>query len=378
MSAAVSEKTLDNLPTTVRQLPNRALIIAASAGCAAPLAFAWIHHRLESGPWGFAQGDGAAVRGALTADVARYLALAGGAVVLVVLRRRRLFFLPALAYSLTPWIVGWNDLGCDWPPSRALVAVGGGWPWPSVSGCVGLLAAGPFGVAVDLGLTLLPAGALLVATKAPAEPRQDARATLATRLGLLALVTFVVWSIAWVKATTGYGGSPLRSLAPNLVPLLLFGLLAATLRLPWIAALVVFPVLLTTSWPAPLAATGVWPTLPEVRDALPYLVTPLIAASWVPLASLIDRMARRPVAMLTTVNVLNVTDAVLTDVGVRSGEAVEANPVVRLLGLPLKVVLVAILSLILFRTRPRILNVAALALTGVLAWHFAGFAASPR
>jgi hypothetical protein len=105
---------------------------------------------------------------------------------------------------------------------------------------------------------------------------------------------------------------------------------------------------------------------------------PVIAASWRAMAALLETLERRPLALLATVNVLNVADAVFTHIAVRDGDAVEANPVVRAIGLPLKVVAVAVLSVILFRTRSRILTVAVLALCGVLVWHVAGSLATPR
>ena len=47
----------------------------------------------------------------------------------------------------------------------------------------------------------------------------------------------------------------------------------------------------------------------------------------------------------------------------------------RLIGLPVKVALVALLSVALFRERPRALIWPCAALAGVVVWHLAGFLA---
>jgi hypothetical protein len=198
----------------------------------------------------------------------------------------------------------------------------------------------------------------------------------ASGVASLAYISLIVWSIAWVLATTGYGGLPMRRFAPDLVPLLLFGVLVARWRpnSSWI--LVAFPILLSTYWPAGLAARGAWPTGIEVKQAVPFLITPAIGAMWQPLASLFEMGTRRPRVTVAVLNALNVADAVLTHIAVGSGEAGEANPIVRLIGLPAKIILVAALSVVLLRLRPRALPFLVLAFAAVLAWHLAGIAAN--
>ncbi len=89
-------------------------------------------------------------------------------------------------------------------------------------------------------------------------------------------------------------------------------------------------------------------------------------------------LADRPRRALLLLNALNVVDAVFTAFAVRTEGAVEANPFVRVIGLPAKIVLVGALSLLVFRVRPRALAWLTLTLAGVLVWHLAGFWASRR
>ena len=78
----------------------------------------------------------------------------------------------------------------------------------------------------------------------------------------------------------------------------------------------------------------------EVQIAWPIVVIALLASGWQPLAWGLRRMQARPLRLVVAVNLLNVVDAVMTTLAVRSGGAVEANPLVRFGGLPLKIVLV--------------------------------------
>ena len=77
-------------------------------------------------------------------------------------------------------------------------------------------------------------------------------------------------------------------------------------------------------------------------------------------------------SLLVTVNVLNLADAVLTRFAVSTGSALELNPVVRLIGLPAKLILVGVLSWLLYRRRPATLLFPAAVLLVVLAYHLSG------
>jgi Domain of unknown function (DUF5658) len=83
-------------------------------------------------------------------------------------------------------------------------------------------------------------------------------------------------------------------------------------------------------------------------------------------------LQERPLQLVIAVNVLNVVDAVMTTLAVRSGGAVEANPLVRFAGLPTKVVLVGVLTWLLYRRRPASLVWPAAALLWVACYHVSG------
>lgn len=98
-----------------------------------------------------------------------------------------------------------------------------------------------------------------------------------------------------------------------------------------------------------------------------------MGAAWEPIAGVVRRAADRPLALVVSVNILNMVDGLLSDVWLRSGDALEANPFVGVIGLPAKILLVAAASLGLYRLRPRALIWPTLALVGVLGYHLAGW-----
>lgn len=82
---------------------------------------------------------------------------------------------------------------------------------------------------------------------------------------------------------------------------------------------------------------------------------------------------RRPgLRLLVAFNVLNLLDALLTFGVTRSGIAREGNPVVEWLTLPGKVVVVAALSFVLWRLRPRALLIPLVGYTLVVTYTAAG------
>jgi hypothetical protein len=78
---------------------------------------------------------------------------------------------------------------------------------------------------------------------------------------------------------------------------------------------------------------------------------------------------------LWALNALNVADAWLTTVALRSGVAFEANPVVRVIGMPGKLALVAGAGWLLYRLRPRALMIPIAALGLVVVWTSANLIA---
>lgn len=72
--------------------------------------------------------------------------------------------------------------------------------------------------------------------------------------------------------------------------------------------------------------------------------------------------------MLWVLNALNLADALLTSIALRAGVAVEGNPIVRAIGIPGKIVLVAVAGWLISRLRPRALLVPIAALALTVAW----------
>ena len=112
---------------------------------------------------------------------------------------------------------------------------------------------------------------------------------------------------------------------------------------------------------------------------LPARVSPQVdpapaAAPTGPARSALATLAGSPLALLLTVNVLNVLDAALTVLWIEMGIALEANPVVDAIGFPAKVVAVAIGSYVVYRLRPRWLLVPIAALAAVCVYHVVGAA----
>ena len=141
--------------------------------------------------------------------------------------------------------------------------------------------------------------------------------------------------VLWARATLGGGFAPELSI---LLWLFAFGALIGIPRATWLPVLVAVPALAElwldavvwfTPHPHPL------PTPVELTPALPLIGVTLLGASWDPLSRGLARLrAARPATLLWTLNALNVTDALLTTFVLRHDQAVEANPVIRLIGLP--------------------------------------------
>lgn len=77
---------------------------------------------------------------------------------------------------------------------------------------------------------------------------------------------------------------------------------------------------------------------------------------------------RHALFLLAAVNILNLADAILTDLAIRAGLATELNPVASAIGTPGKVALVGVASFLLYRIRPRALVWPALVLASVVGY----------
>lgn len=118
---------------------------------------------------------------------------------------------------------------------------------------------------------------------------------------------------------------------------------------------------------------GSWTDAFWVRAAT-FVATPLVAAAWLPLGSWLRERSEGGLGMLMWLNGLNVADAVLTEIAVVSGRAMEVNPLIDLAGWPAKIVGVGLASWLLWRYRPQTLVWPTLALGAVFLWHLVGLA----
>lgn len=322
-------------------------------------------------------------------DLARYLGLSLAGITLVFRGRRKLFWVPAAVYVGAPLLFGWGDHNCELL-GRLPAAVGEGWR-PFSSGCDSSVAAGWGPAMLELALVLVPALVFATVTRTRSAPSWrralapiNEKELMAFRIVSLAFAGFAVWALLWAWQLAGSRPSPFLPQLPKVMPLVAFGFLLASLqpRVAW--TLPAVTALLATGWASLLFAgagfsgTGWAGVASSFPYTAPFLALPVLAAMWQPLARGLRGLAERPRRALLLVNALNVVDAMFTAFAVRTEGAVEANPFVRVVGLPAKVVLVGVLSLLLFRVRPRALAWLTISLAAVLVWHLAGFWASPR
>ena len=315
-----------------------------------------------------------------------FAAIALSGIVLVVSGRRYAWALPAAVWFAMSFFAGGighvphpQALGPGWTPAPGTPLNSPEWwaqPWA--------------GALVDYGLALLPA-AVIAATmgatarasasglSAAASPAAGLRA-LTVRVRAIrvrpaavvafALCCFFVW-LAVTSSTEATDPTQPWSSVPGLLPPFLFGLVLGTRRprLLWAAVAVPFLFVLDASgfiWPSVQA------TASATLSALPFVAMTAVGVAYGPMSRAFERLRDAPLAAVILLNVLNVADAVLTWIAVRSHQAVEANPVVRLLGLPAKVLIVALIGVILYRVRPRAIVWGVAVLVAVIAWHVAG------
>jgi uncharacterized protein DUF5658 len=303
---------------------------------------------------------------ALVAGSMGYLIVATVGVAIAAAGRRWLFAVPAAAYAFTTIFVGGSGqpqpIGTQWGYGCfSMNGVCSG-PWPASAWA---------GALVDLGLVLLPG--VVVSLRMPSR-RWPAIADVPTVAAILAVAAAVAaggWAIAVIEgylhlqeflivAAAGLLIGTARRWWPWL-PILLAAF--ATGALGWIWEPILFP--------DPNFSFGhAWPYV--LDRTWPLVAVGLVASAWQPLAWLLRRAKQRPMSLVIAVNLLNVGDAVLTALAVSSGGALEANPLVRIAGLPAKVALVGLLTWLLYRRRPTALVWPAAALVAVSAYHVTG------
>lgn len=99
----------------------------------------------------------------------------------------------------------------------------------------------------------------------------------------------------------------------------------------------------------------------------------LVGSSFQGVQRLWTWIADRPTWGFAVVSALNVIDAGLTEVALRTRAGTEANPIINAIGLPAKVLVGTGAAYVIMRTRPRALVLPASALSLVLAWHLIGW-----
>ena len=234
-----------------------------------------------------------------------------------------------------------------------------------------------FGPLVDLALVLIPGWVVAVRVRPRRWPGVIDPPAKAASLTTVALVAMAGWTIAVIESSVNL---------PAVAAVGAFGIVIGIARPWWPWLHVLFATLVVGSL-ASLAGSFLFPYPGfSVLDALhyeavvawPVVVIGLIASGWQPLAWLLRRLQERPLRLVIAVNLLNVVDAVMTTLVVRSGGAIEANPLVRFGGLPLKIVLVGVLTWLLYRRRPASLVWPAAALLWVACYHVSGIFVNGR
>lgn len=398
---AIVEELRARPDTPSKRPPTIGRLLPAMVGTAAFIAFAAIQFVMERRVYSyrvrppdaspaFFVVDWNTIRYVLAGDVSRFLALSITAMALLIHKRSRFFWLPAVAYTAGPLLLGWGDTDCQ-VTGRIPAAVGEGWRSLS-AGCPSAIAAGWGPALLDLVLVLAPAITLAIVMRLrplgpgrPSRSSSPAHPAIAFRVASWALVGFAVWATLWAWHLAGAMPTPLSAQLPKILPLLAFAVLLGTLspRVAWTLP-VVASLLATDSLRIPLLgfgarlSTSLWETfVSSLTSSWPFVLLPILVASRDALARGMEGLARSPMKALLVVNLLNLVDAGFTSFAVRSEGAVEVNPFVRLIGLPAKILLVGALSLMLFRVRPRALVWLVLPFLGVFAWHLAGSFATP-
>lgn len=280
---------------------------------------------------------------------------------------RLLFMLPAASFVLVA-VIG---TGYGHQPQ----AIGTQWQIQCFSmnvTCTGPWFAHPwFGPLVDLALVLVPGWVVAVRVRARRWPGVIDPPAMAASLATVALVAMAGWTIAVIESSVDL---------PAVVAVGTLGIVIGMARPWWPWLHVLFATLVVGSL-ASLVGSFLFPYPGfSVLEALhyeavatwPIVVIGLIASGRQPLALVLRQLQERPLRLVVAVNLLDVVDAVMTTLAVRSGGAVEANPLVRFGGLPLKVVLVGVLTWLLYRRRPASLVWPAAALLWVACYHVSG------
>ena len=303
------------------------------------------------------------VLGSLGYGAVSYLTLALAGWAIAGRGHRVVFALPAAAYVFVTVLSG----------SHQPEAIGIEWRLECYSGCSAQAWFGHpwLGSLVDLGLVLVPGWAVARSVRPRRWPGRIDPPTIAAILVAAGGIAIAGWTIA---VTQSY--IDLRTI----VPIGVLGLALGVAR-PWWPWLQVLFAAYAAGFIGLMLDFLIWPdqgypfaiALPyALEETWPIAAVGLIASAWQPLAWAIRKLQERAFRLVIAVNVLNIVDAVMTLLAVRSGGAYESNPVVRLVGLPTKVVLVGLVTWILYQRKPSALVWPFGALTLVAGYHVAG------
>jgi hypothetical protein len=311
------------------------------------------------------------LRGVVADSGGVYLALLVSALVLARRGPRWSIAIPLLCWTAIPLVAGIvGPLGPGSVRTFAPAPIGAEWIW---------LGAGShtvdvwLGAAVDAALVLLPAFVFATSRRSPADGRRSVARS--ARLAAAGLGLFGLWLVVELPRLYGVpAASFLFALAAPAAVFAFGALVDEHWRWRWPVVIAV-AVVATNNFAQWVVWGGSERPAMLARDVAPFVIAAAAGAAIAGGTRLFAHLDARPIAALIACNVLNAGDALLTAVGVRGGLAVETNPVVRMIGLPSKLVLVALLSVALLRTRPRALVWPCAALAGVIVWHCAGFLA---
>jgi hypothetical protein len=317
---------------------------------------------------------GMATAGSQCTSAATFLALSSGGLLAVWAGRRRASVVPALLWTFLPVVMAV-------PIGRVPAPIGVGWmvtPGEYGPPLTPLLWVGAL---VDLALVCAPALVLAWPRSTSANAGHDRRARRGLRpiqAASIVLAAFGVLLLAEVlAATTQVGDASVRQQLVLLGPCFALGAVVGIRRPWWPWATLLLGAGLATGALGSIFEAPHVPHGYEVAMLWPPVLAAFLGSLWPALTWGFERLRTNRVGLIVAVNALNVADALLTAFAVRSGEAVESNPVVRLIGLPAKIMVVALLSVVVARWRPRLLIWPVVALVAVLGWHLAGLALRP-
>ncbi len=277
--------------------------------------------------------------------------------------------------SLTPTLL-YVLAGAALSPAHLPSPIGPSWTLSCSVGCTDPAVITWIGTMVDLLLLAIPLSSPLRVWRVRLNRSNFGMSTMAASVVAAVVVVLVYRTVA------------IKDAAPELsatLSMIAFGALAgiAKPRFLWVHVLLAAAASgASTGW---LAAAIVSPTEGfALREGVPYfssIFVPLLcltvaASSWEPVKAFAVRLQGTPKSMLVIVNSLNIADALLTARGVNSGDVEELNPLIKAIGFPAKIVLVAVASWMIYRLRPRFLLWPTLVLLLLFVYHLSGLVIS--